>query len=44
MTPFVLLEDELQMMEKEALIGHIRWLYAYIEEIKHELRVARVHV
>lgn len=44
MTPFVLLEEELESMKKEALVGHIRWLYAYVEEIKHELRVARVRV
>lgn len=44
MTPFVKDKEELEFYDKEQLIGHILWLYRYIEEIKHELRVDKVKV
>lgn len=44
MNPYVQTEDELKGMGEEPLIAHIRWLYGYIEEIKKELRDARIKV
>lgn len=44
MEPYVKLEDELALFNKEELIAHIRWLYRYLEEVKKQLRDARVRV
>lgn len=44
MNPYVKLQEELEVMDSKALTAHILWLYRYIEEIKEQLRMARVRV
>ncbi|HYT42450.1 MAG TPA: hypothetical protein VEP90_08895 [Methylomirabilota bacterium] len=44
MNPFVKTEEELTFYTKEELTGHIMWLYRYIEQIKRELRIAKIRV
>lgn len=44
MTPFVKDSEELAIYTREDLISHINWLYRYIEEIKQQLRNARIKI
>jgi len=44
MNPFVQTQEELEFYDKKHLINHIMWLYRYIEEIKKELRIAKIRV
>lgn len=44
MNPFVKTTEELAYFDKDQLIAHVMWLYRYIEEIKKELRDAKIKV